>query len=62
MRKKLGVVVFLITGLRALIFSDMGGNLVSQASAESTAKAQKKAAKSRVVVWTRNADTGHGCL
>ena len=49
MRKKLGTVVFLVMGLSALIFSDMGGNLISQASAESTAKAQKKAAKSQEV-------------
>ena len=49
MRKKLGPAVFLVTGLSALIFSDMGGNLISQASAKSTAETQKKAAKSQVV-------------
>jgi cytochrome c peroxidase len=53
MRKKLGATVFLITGLGALIFSDMGGNLISQASAKSTAEAQKKAAKSQVVDASR---------
>ena len=53
MRKKPGAVVFLVTGLIALIFSDMGGNLISQAFAESTAKAQKKAAKSQVVDASR---------
>jgi cytochrome c peroxidase len=41
MRKKLGTVVFLVTGLRALIFSDMGSNLISQASAESTVDASR---------------------
>jgi len=53
MQKKLGTAVFLVTGLSALIFSDIGGNLVSQASASSTAKAQKKAAKSQVVETSR---------
>ena len=47
MRKKLGAVVFLVTGLSALIFSDMGGNLISQASADSTAEAQKKRPRAR---------------
>jgi len=49
MRKKLGASVFLVTGLSTLIFSDIGGNLISQASAQSTAKVQNKAAKSQVV-------------
>ncbi len=49
MRKKLGPAVFLITGLSALIFSVMGGNLISQASAKSTAETPKKAAKSQAV-------------
>lgn len=53
MKKKLGAVVFLITGLSALIFSDMGGNLISRASAESAAKAQKKTAKSQDVDASR---------
>ena len=41
MRKKLGTVVFLVTGLSALIVSDMGGNLISQASAESAVDASR---------------------
>lgn len=49
MRKKLGTAVFLVTGLSTLIFNDMGGNLISQASAESTAETQKEVAKSQVV-------------
>ena len=53
MRKKLGSVVFLVTGLSALIFSDIGGNLISQASANSTAEAQKKAAKTQEVEASR---------
>jgi cytochrome c peroxidase len=53
MRRKIGAAVFLVIGLSALIFSDMGGNLISQASAQSTAKVQKKAAKSQVVDTSR---------
>ncbi len=49
MRKKIVPVVFLVTGLSAVIFSDIGGGLISQASAESSAETQKKAAKSGVV-------------
>ena len=49
MRKKLGAVVFLVTGLSALIFSDMGGNLISQAFAKSTVEVQNKVAKSQGV-------------
>lgn len=47
MRKKLGPAVFLVTGLSALMFSDMGCTLDSQPSAKSTAET---AAKSAVVV------------
>lgn len=53
MRKKLGPAVFLVMGLSALIFSDMGGELISQASAKSTAETPKKAAKSQVVDASR---------
>ena len=53
MRKKLGTVVFLVTGLSTLIFFDMGSNLISRASAESAAKAQNKAAKSQDVDASR---------
>ncbi|MHB8093265.1 MAG: cytochrome c peroxidase [Syntrophales bacterium] len=53
MRKKLEASVFLIAALGALILSDMGGNLISQASAKSAAGAQKKAAKSQVVDASR---------
>ncbi len=53
MRNKLGVVVFFVTGLGALTFSDMGGNLISQASAKSTVEVQKKAAKSQGVDASR---------
>src|SRR5674476_437202 len=53
MRKKLRAVIFLVTGLSALFVSDMGGDLISQASVKSTAEAQKKAAKSQVVVASR---------
>ena len=41
MRKKLGTIVFLVTGLSVLIFSDMGGKLISPASAESTVDASR---------------------
>ena len=53
MRKKLRAVIFLVTGLSALFVSDMGGDLISQASAKSTAEAQKKAVKSQVVEASR---------
>ncbi|MDY0219942.1 MAG: cytochrome c peroxidase [Desulfobacterium sp.] len=43
MQKKLRQALFVVTVLSALIFSDMGGNLISQASAKSTAETQKKA-------------------
>ena len=49
MLKKIGAAVFLVTGLSVLIFSNMGGNLISQASAQSTTKVQNKVAKSQVV-------------
>ena len=49
MRKKLGSAVFLIAGLSALIFSGIGGDLISQASAKPTAETPKKAAKSQAV-------------
>ncbi|MFA7061600.1 MAG: cytochrome c peroxidase, partial [Pedobacter sp.] len=45
MRKKLGAAVVLVTGLSALFIYEMGGNLISQASADSTAVAQKNAVK-----------------
>lgn len=45
MRKKLAAAVYLATGLSVLAFYDVGGNLISQASAASTAAAQKKAVK-----------------
>jgi cytochrome c peroxidase len=53
MRKKLRAVIFLVTGLSALLVSDMGGDLITQASAKSTAEAQNKAAKSQVVAASR---------
>jgi len=53
MRKKIGIAVVLVTGLSVLIVSDMGGNLISQASAQSTAEVQNKAATSPVVDPTR---------
>ena len=53
MQKKIGAAVFLVMGLSALIFSDMGGNLISQASAQSIAKGQKKAAKNQVMETSR---------
>lgn len=53
MRKKLGPAIFLITGLSALIFSNMGGNLISQASAKSTTETPKKTAKSQAVAAAR---------
>lgn len=53
MRKRLGAVVFLVTGLSALIISDVGGNPISQASANSTAVAQTNAAKTQGVEASR---------
>ena len=53
MRKKLRAVIFLVTGLSALLVSDMGGDLITPASAKSTAEAQKKAVKSQVVEASR---------
>lgn len=47
MQKKLRSVVLLATGLSVLISSDMAGNLLSQASADSTTEAQKKASKAQ---------------
>lgn len=49
MRKKIGLVVFLVTGLSVLIFTVIGWNLISRASAKSTTDTQKKAAKGEVV-------------
>ncbi len=66
MRKKLNAAVFLVTGLSVLILSDLGGNLISQASAKSKAEAQKKAAKSQVVEASLNEqekkDLGPSCV
>ena len=45
MQKKLRAVVVLATGLSALVSSDLGGNLISPASAESTTAAHKNATK-----------------
>jgi len=45
MRKKLRAVVCLATGLGVLSVSGMGGDLITQASAKSTAEAQDKAVK-----------------
>ena len=53
MQKKLSAAVFLVTALSVLIFSGMGGHLVSQASAKSTAEAQKKVTKSQVADASR---------
>src|SRR5665811_453690 len=53
MRKKLRAVIFLVTGLSALLVSDMGGDLITPASAKSTAEAPKKAVKSQVVEASR---------
>ena len=47
MQKKLRTVALLATGLSVLISSDMAGNLISQASADSTTEAQKKATKAQ---------------
>ena len=47
MRKKLRSVVLLATGLSALVLSHMGGNLITQASADATTEAQKKAAEAQ---------------
>ena len=60
MRKKLGAAVFLVTGLSALIFSDMGGNQISRAAAESTVEAQKTAATSQVVNDSRTIEAVPG--
>src|SRR5665648_61385 len=53
MGKKLRAVIFLVTGLSALLVSDMGGDLITPASAKSTAEAPKKAVKSQVVEASR---------
>lgn len=66
MKKKRGASVFLVTGLSTLIFSGMGGNLISQASAESTAGGQEKATETQAVETSKTiqavAGTANGVL
>lgn len=47
MQKKLRAVVLLATGLSALVAADLGGNLISQASAKSTPEAPEKVVKAQ---------------
>lgn len=47
MQKKLRAVVLLATGLSALVVADLGGNLISQASAKSTPEAPEKVVKAQ---------------
>lgn len=53
MKKKLGfgvgIIIFLVTGLSMLIFSDTGGNDIPQVSTQFIAEMQKKAAKNQRV-------------
>ncbi len=60
MRKKPGAVIFWVMGLSALIFSNMGGNLILQASAEFTAATQKEAVGSGVVDASRTIKAAPG--
>ena len=47
MQKKLRAVVVLATGLSVLVSSDLGGNLISQAPAETTTAARANAARTQ---------------
>ena len=53
MQKKIGTIVFLVTGLSALFLSNMGGILTSQAADKSIVEVQKNAAKSQVAEISR---------